>query len=126
MGNARNRTRTYQPKINNNNRKRSRLNTHFASKTGKERQEALRGKIWEGEVRNVIDQRNRWKAVGTDNITAEILRSNKNWLAPLPTDILNDGKYKNNMNNDWLQGIVTFIYKIKTHYISKTTDQLRF
>ena len=59
----------------------------------------------EGEVWNVIGQLNRIKAFGADNVTAGILRQNKNWLAPLITDILNGGEYNNEMNNDWLQEI---------------------
>ena len=67
------------PKINNK-RQNSRLDTYFATKTGKEHQDALNEKIWEGEVRNVIGRLNRNKAVGTAHITAEILRRNKTGL----------------------------------------------
>ena len=66
----------------------------------------------EGEVRNGIYKLNRRKAFWGDNVAAEILRRNKNRLDPLITDILNDVQY-NNMSNNWLQGIVTFIYKNK-------------
>ena len=40
-----------------------------------------------------------------------MLRRNKNWIAPLITDILHGGKYNNAMNKDWIQGIVTFIHR---------------
>ena len=66
-----------------------------------------------GEVRNVIGQLNRRKAVGAENITAEILRQRKNCTALLITDILNDGHYNNEMDNEWIQGIVTFIRRNK-------------
>ena len=42
---------------------------YFATKTGKEHQESTDGKIWEGEVDNVIDQLNRRQSDGADNIT---------------------------------------------------------
>ena len=43
------------------------------TKTGQEHQEGITEKIGEWEVGDVIGQLNRRKAVGTDNITAEIL-----------------------------------------------------
>ena len=85
----------------------------MATKTGQGHQEAITGKIWAGGVRRVIDQLNRRKAVGADNITSEILRQNENWIAPLITYILNAGQYNSEMNDEWLRGMVTFIRKNK-------------
>ena len=34
-------------------------------------------------------------------------------MAPLITDILDDGQYNNEMHNDWIQGGVTFMRKNK-------------
>ena len=98
------------PKINTR-RGNSRLNKYFSPR--KEQSDAIAENIWEWEVGHVIDQLNRRNAVGAENITSEILRRIGNWIASLLTDIINDGEYNNEMNNEWLPGIVTLLRKNK-------------
>ena len=71
----------------------------------------LTAAIMIGALINAIGRLNRSQAVGPDNITDELLMTDKARIAPLIPDILHAGKYNNGIGIERLQRIVTFLWK---------------
>ena len=51
------------------------------------------------------------KSVGFDKVAAETFIQNSDWVSNILKHIFNTVKYTNKLPNDWLNWIVTFIFK---------------
>ena len=94
-------------------RKDAALTKHLESYEIKEKFLYLERPIDLDEVNKAIDSMEIRKSVGKDSITAEVIKQNREWLAPIIEIILQNCQQTNKLPRQWVKGVVTYIYKKK-------------
>ena len=81
------------------------------SQQRKQQIDQMEKEITHNEITKAIQKLNNRKSVGKDQITAEIIKENQDWVTPILQKLLNGCNKRNAMPKSWLGGVVTFLRK---------------
>ena len=91
----------------------SRLCKYYKSQYGSGTETILTTKITEREIQNAITSLQNRKSVGEDGITAETIKQNTKWAAPILRMKLPNRQIPHTAPKQWKRGVVAFIPKGK-------------